>query len=74
MSEVSILVRDNGPYVIRGGVAISDARGQAYEPVDDVALCRCGASASKPFCDKSHRTSGFESVVRTTEAGEGPAS
>ena len=67
MSATTILVRDNGPYVIRGRVAITDARGQAYEAVDDVALCRCGASANKPFCDKSHRPAGFERVVRASE-------
>jgi CDGSH-type Zn-finger protein len=32
-----------------------------------VALCRCGASANKPFCDGAHRSCGFESTVRATE-------
>lgn len=63
---VEIKVRDNGPYKVTGPVRIVDAEGNAWE-VDasrPVALCRCGQSMTKPFCDKSHRAAGFESCER----------
>ena len=63
---VEIKVRDNGPYKVTGPVRIVDAEGNAFE-VDGsrpVALCRCGRSRTKPFCDSSHREGGFESCER----------
>lgn len=45
----------DGPYQVTGAVAILDADGQVIEPpTDTVYLCRCGNSATKPFCDGSH--------------------
>jgi CDGSH-type Zn-finger protein len=63
---VEIKVRDNGPYKVTGPVRLIDAEGNAIEVPDDrpLALCRCGRSATKPFCDASHKTTGFESCVR----------
>jgi CDGSH-type Zn-finger protein len=64
--EVEIKVRDNGPYKVTGPVRIVDAEGRAWE-VDAsraVALCRCGQSRTKPFCDASHKEAGFESCER----------
>jgi len=59
-------VRDDGPYKVTGRVRIVDVDGNAWEPDPDrpVALCRCGRSRTKPFCDKSHRESGFQSCER----------
>lgn len=48
-----------GPLWVRGGVAVTAADGYAYEVRNRVALCRCGASANKPFCDGSHVSAGF---------------
>ncbi len=65
-APVEIKVRDNGPYKVTGHVRIVDADGRAWE-VDGsrpVALCRCGQSSTKPFCDATHKTSGFESCER----------
>jgi CDGSH-type Zn-finger protein len=45
---------DGGPIWVRGGVQILAADGTGYEVRNRVALCRCGASANKPFCDGSH--------------------
>jgi CDGSH-type Zn-finger protein len=61
-----IKVRDNGPYKVTGPVRIVDPHGGVFEVEADrpVALCRCGRSETKPFCDASHKTSGFESCVR----------
>ena len=63
---VEIKVRDNGPYKVTGPVRIVDVDGRAWEVAPDrpVALCRCGASRTKPFCDKAHRETGFDSCER----------
>jgi CDGSH-type Zn-finger protein len=61
MAEVTIRVRPNGPYLVEGPVLVLDAEGAAYatKPDKPIALCRCGHSQGKPFCDGSHRTSGL---------------
>lgn len=62
MSSVVIRCRADGPLVVEGDFTLLDDRGQPIEPPGDkpnVALCRCGASAKKPFCDGSHRRVGF---------------
>jgi len=61
MSEVTIKARANGPYKVVGPVRVIDAEGNEFElpPGDAIVLCRCGHSATKPFCDKSHRRVGF---------------
>ena len=61
MSEVEIKVRSNGPYKVTGPVTIVDANGEEFElpPGASVVLCRCGHSATKPFCDSSHKRVGF---------------
>ena len=69
MSEVSIRLRDNGPMVVEGPIRIVDAEGNAFPVAADkpaVALCRCGHSANKPFCDGSHKASGFDAVERAS--------
>jgi CDGSH-type Zn-finger protein len=66
MEPVEIKVRDNGPYKVTGPVRIVDVDGREWR-VDagrPVALCRCGHSRTKPFCDKSHREAGFASCER----------
>ena len=55
-----IMVRPDGPLIARGNVEILDAEGQVIFSGDDVALCRCGASSNKPFCDGSHKKAGFQ--------------
>jgi CDGSH-type Zn-finger protein len=56
--EIALLedpVKDaSGPIVLRGGFTLTSADGSAYEVRNRMALCRCGASANKPFCDGSH--------------------
>lgn len=55
---VSITVWQNGPYLVEGDeVTVLDWKGNAYEiPERPFALCRCGGSAKKPFCDGTHST------------------
>lgn len=71
MAEVRIRLRDDGPLVVEGPAVIVDAEGNQFTVPDNkpaVALCRCGRSQRKPFCDGSHRQCGFacrERAVRT---------
>ncbi|MGD9932152.1 MAG: CDGSH iron-sulfur domain-containing protein [Dehalococcoidia bacterium] len=67
MADLNIEIRDNGPYLIRGGVTVKDADGNTFETQDVVALCRCGHSGKKPFCDGTHRGEGFESAPRANQ-------
>lgn len=49
----------SGPIVARGGIRVESASGRSYEIRNRQALCRCGASSNKPFCDGSHASTGF---------------
>jgi CDGSH-type Zn-finger protein len=62
MPEVTIEVRTNGPYRVKGAVSIVDMAGNAIprEKDGDVFLCRCGQSGEKPFCDGSHKRCGWQ--------------
>jgi CDGSH-type Zn-finger protein len=63
-AQVEIKVRDNGPYKVTGPVTIVDAEGNRFAvPEGPVALCRCGRSQTKPFCDASHKA-GFDACER----------
>jgi CDGSH-type Zn-finger protein len=58
----TIRLRRNGPYVIESDeVTVIDWEGVEY-PIGrrPIALCRCGASSTKPFCDGTHRTIEFD--------------
>jgi CDGSH-type Zn-finger protein len=64
MADVTIRMRPNGPLVVEGPFKLIDSRGAAFAiPAEKpaIALCRCGHSGKKPFCDGSHKTSGFAS-------------
>jgi CDGSH-type Zn-finger protein len=71
MMAVTIRVRKNGPYVVEGeDVRVIDWEGQQYTVERlPVALCRCGGSTKKPFCDGTHSRIGFAAA----EAAIGPA-
>jgi CDGSH-type Zn-finger protein len=63
MSEPLVIrCRENGPYVIKGLMKVIDHNGNEFplpQGKDTIALCRCGQSKSRPFCDGSHRQCGF---------------
>lgn len=63
MAEGNIKVMDNGPLYVTGSVELVDAEGNRFETKEQFALCRCGKSDNKPFCDGSHKQ-GFESEPR----------
>ncbi len=67
MPDVEIKVRENGPYKVTGPVTLVDADGTEYEVGERgevMALCRCGGSTTKPFCDGTHSKTGFEAAER----------
>jgi CDGSH iron-sulfur domain-containing protein 3 len=71
MSDVVIQVRRNGPYKVTGPITVIDAEGREFElPAGTaVALCRCGHSRTKPFCDATHREIGFVADDVASRAG-----
>jgi CDGSH-type Zn-finger protein len=66
MADVEITVRESGPYLVRGAISVADADGNEYDVSDKavVALCRCGQSSNKPFCDGTHGKVGFVAEER----------
>ena len=73
---VTIRLRRNGPYVIEGdGVKVVDWNGKEYTVArQPIALCRCGASTTKPFCDGTHSRIGFQAAeAAVPESGDKPA-
>ena len=54
-----IRVRENGPYLLTGGALMSNFLGEPTTAPPVAALCRCGRSESKPWCDGTHATIGF---------------
>jgi CDGSH-type Zn-finger protein len=63
MSEVTITPYRNGPYLVRGKFTIVDQYGNEIDPRRrTVALCRCGRSRMRPFCDGTHKTIRFEAA------------
>jgi len=57
MSKTIITVKDNGPLRVEGEFELKDMEGKPYDlgGKTAVALCRCGLSANKPFCDGAHK-------------------
>ena len=66
---VTIKVRDNGPYVVDGDFVLTDAQGNEI-PIVKRALCRCGGSTIKPFCDGTHSKIGFQGAAAAVEKSE----
>jgi CDGSH-type Zn-finger protein len=94
VEAMEIRVTENGPYLVSGSVPIArqtivaDAEGnsvgwqegRSYETRENCALCRCGRSANKPYCDGSHARVGFDGTetasrlpyLQQAEVQEGP--
>ena len=68
MADVTITARDNGPYLVRGPIQLIDAEGNEFKSEREmIALCRCGGSTNKPFCDGTHSRIGFEAANRAVQ-------
>jgi CDGSH-type Zn-finger protein len=58
--SVTITPYEDGPLIVRGDFDLRTPDGEPIEPGrDTVALCRCGRSAVKPFCDGTHKAIRF---------------
>ena len=57
---LKVEVTPNGPYLIKTECLIVHSDGREETKTGTVALCRCGASVNKPYCDGTHRKIGFE--------------
>jgi CDGSH-type Zn-finger protein len=95
VSELRVTIRKDGPYIVSGGVPlarqhiVTNAEGESLEwregerfpDAQTYALCRCGNSAKKPFCDGTHAKIGFDGTEtadrapfdKGAEVIEGPA-
>jgi CDGSH-type Zn-finger protein len=62
MADVKITILKYGPYIVTGAVELKNAAGNNYPAKDRIALCRCGASTTKPFCDGTHSKIGFQAA------------
>ena len=78
-NEVKITARLNGPFRVEGPIKLVDPNGNEWDLTGKpaVSLCRCGASANKPFCDGTHKTIGFQAaelapIAVPAEAAEAP--
>ena len=70
--EVTITALENGPYLIKGPVTVSDVDGAEYKTERaTIALCRCGGSTTKPFCDGTHSKIGFAAAERAVRQDPG---
>ena len=69
--QAKITALDNGPYLVKGPVLLLDAEGNEYRAERaTVALCRCGGSAKKPFCDGTHAKASFRATERAVRQEE----
>ncbi len=61
--ETTIIIeeRDDGPLVVKGVTRMTGPDGETMKVKPAMALCRCGASKNKPFCDGSHDQIGYKS-------------
>jgi CDGSH-type Zn-finger protein len=70
--RLRIVTRDNGPYPAKGSLMLLDAEGDEFRAKRaTVALCRCGGSTNKAFCDGTHSKAGFRVAERAVRQVEG---
>jgi CDGSH-type Zn-finger protein len=69
MAATKITVNSNGSIRVEGDFEVLDPQGQPFGLAGrtSIGLCRCGHSATKPFCDGSHKTTGFNHEVVARE-------
>ena len=67
--SVTIKIKENGPYLVDGDFKLVDANGTEI-PLVKKALCRCGGSMTKPFCDGMHSKIGFQGAISAVQKTE----
>ena len=71
MEKVTITTRPNGPYLVKGPIRLVDPDGKEFTVQGDtVALCRCGGSTNKPFCDGTHSKLGFQAADKAVREAD----
>ena len=58
-TKPEIVCNENGPYIVKNVGRMTNTRGEVVDTKAVMALCRCGKSFNKPFCDGSHTKAGF---------------
>jgi CDGSH-type Zn-finger protein len=66
VATTKITIRNNGSVKVEGDFEVVDQDGKPFGlgGRTTIALCRCGHSASKPFCDGAHKTANFQSAIQ----------
>ncbi len=59
-SQITVKVSKGGPYLVKGNFLFVGADGKEEMKEGSIALCRCGSSNNKPFCDGAHKKIGFD--------------
>lgn len=63
--KITIEITDDGPFIVKGSATLKNSRGDKLEAKKTAALCRCGSSSDKPFCDGTHKEVGFSGKRET---------
>jgi CDGSH-type Zn-finger protein len=79
MNQITITAKPNGPLVVEGACRVQTPDGRELpvpprkdgSPAQVVVLCRCGSSATKPFCDGTHKRIGFSDAPAGAPAPTG---
>ena len=66
---ITIKIKENGPYLVEGEFRLVDAAGVEVA-IKKVALCRCGGSTMKPFCDGTHSKIGFRGANEAVQESD----
>ena len=71
MADITINVKPNGPLLVMGPMTLVDPTGVTVKVAEGrvTALCRCGQSAQKPYCDGSHSRTGFQAAAAAPPRG-----
>lgn len=64
--KAAIDISENGPFIVKGLGKFRNSRGELIESKEKMALCRCGGSSNKPFCDGTHSKIGFSGKRENT--------
>src|SRR5262249_31756330 len=71
VDKPTIQTRNNGPYLVKGPIHLVDGDGKEFTlQGDTIALCRCGQSSNKPFCDGTHNRVGFQADHKAPYPGD----
>ena len=66
----AIELKPNGPLLIRNLTVLTNSKGEQLATEAVIALCRCGGSSKKPFCDGTHKKIGFSDARPADDGSE----